>query len=440
MRWFSTLAGIALVALGLGASLSFGASTALPAITSDPTAVGAAVVGQRLTGTPGSWSGTGTLTYGYQWHRCNAAGAKCTSITGATSLSYKLVPKDVGQTLGLTVTVTDSGGSTSGYANLIGPISPANSLLVSTIQPAVTGTTNQGQALQVSDGLWSPKPDSVAYAWQRCTQYGRSCVPIPNATTNAYTAGADDVGHAIVALVSATWGETTVTAFSTTAAVVGATTTVTNKTTTSTTTTATTTSTATGAGPTETALPTITGSVAAGSHLAAGFGTWSGSGTLSYHYQWYRCDTTGAKCISVHGATGAGYKLVTADIGQTIGLTVTATDSSGKASGYANLIGPVAPAASPLTSTTQPTITGTAKTGQILLVSNGVWTSAPTSYTYSWQRCNANGRICAPIAGATATTYTLGSADVGHRIIAVVQAVFGTTIQAAFSTATAVVS
>jgi hypothetical protein len=422
---------MAIVVLGFNAGLSFGASTAPPSLLSSPSEVGAAVVGQRLTGEPGKWSGAGTLTYGYQWHRCDATGAKCTSITGATGLSYKVVAKDVGQTIGLTVTATDSGGTTSGYANLVGPIAATSSLLVSTIQPVVSGTTNQGQSLQVSDGLWSPTPTLVSYAWQRCTQYGRACVPIPNATTNTYVAGSDDAGHALVALVTATWGQTTLSAFSTTAVVVGATTTVT--------TTTTTTTTATGKGPTETALPTVTGSVAAGNQLTAAPGTWTGSGTLSYAYQWYRCDTTGAHCGSIHGATGATYKLVIKDIGQTIGVTVNASDSTGKTSGYANLIGPVAPTTSSLVSTTEPTITGTAKVEQILLVSNGVWSSAPTAYTYSWLRCNANGRICAPITAATQTTYTATAADSGHTIVAVVQAVFGTTIQAAFSTATAVI-
>lgn len=226
-------------------------------------------------------------------------------------------------------------------------------------------------------------------------------------------------------------------ALSTSASVVGATTTPTTTTTATTTTSTTTTTTTAGKGPTETSLPTVTGSVAAGNKLTAAPGTWTGSGTLSYAYQWYRCDTTGAHCGSIHGATGPSYRLVIKDIGQTIGLTVNASDTAGKTSGYANLTGPVAPATSSLVSTTQPTISGTTKVGQILLVSNGVWTSAPTSYTYSWLRCNANGRICAPITGATQTTYTATAADAGHAIVAVVQAVFGTTIQAAFSTATA---
>jgi hypothetical protein len=438
VRAFSVLAGALIVVLGLGSSVALGAVPALPTVTSAPTVVGAAVAGERVTGAQGTWTGAGTLAYTYQWHRCDPTGAHCTSITGATTLSYKLGPKDVGQTIGLTVTATNANGTTSGYANLIGPIAAANSPLVSTIQPVITGATDKGTALQVSDGLWSPKPTTVAYAWQRCTQFGRACVPIANATTSSYTAGADDVGHALAVLVTATAGSTTVSAFSTTAAVVGATTTTTTTTTTGSSTTTTTTT--SGKGPVETALPTVTGSVDSGGQLTATPGTWSGSGTLAYAYQWHRCDTTGAKCTSIHGATGPTYKLVTADIGQTIGLTVTVSDASGKTSGYADLIGPVAPAASPLTSTTQPALTGTPKIGQIQIVSNGVWTSAPSAYTYSWLRCNVNGRVCVPITGATQTTYRLTAADSGHAVIAVVQAVFGTTIQAAFSTASAPVS
>jgi hypothetical protein len=212
VKSFSALVATAIVILGFGAGLSLGASKALPAIVSSPSEIGAAVVGQRLTGEQGTWSGS-SLTYTYQWHRCDPTGAACTSITGATALSYKLVAKDVGQTIGLTVTATDSTGTTSGYANLVGPIAAASSPLVSTIQPAITGAANQ--ALRVSEGLWSPTPTAVSYAWQRCTAGGRACVPIPNATTNSYSAGADDIGHALVVLVTAASGTTTASAFST---------------------------------------------------------------------------------------------------------------------------------------------------------------------------------------------------------------------------------
>jgi len=39
--------------------------------------------------------------------------------------------------------------------------------------------------------------------------------------------------------------------------------------------------------------------------------------------------------------------------------------------------------------TTPPALTGTAKVGQTLTVSNGTWSGSPTGYTYQWQRCTS---------------------------------------------------
>src|SRR6185437_174542 len=82
-------------------------------------------------------------------------------------------------------------------------------------------------------------------------------------------------------------------------------------------------------GPTLTAQPTISGTIEVGSRLVAGSGTWSSSSTVAFAYQWYRCDAAGAHCASIHGATGPGLTLSRKDASRTIGLTVTATDSSG---------------------------------------------------------------------------------------------------------------
>ncbi len=63
-----------------------------------------------------------------------------------------------------------------------------------------------------------------------------------------------------------------------------------------------------------------------------------------------------------------------------------------------------------------PTIAGTPTEGQTLSESHGLWTNNPTSYGYQWQRCDTAGNNCQPIAGATAQSYTLASADVGSTI------------------------
>ena len=46
-----------------------------------------------------------------------------------------------------------------------------------------------------------------AYRWQRCDAGGDGCVDVDSATGQSYTAGADDVGHALVVEVAATNSE-----------------------------------------------------------------------------------------------------------------------------------------------------------------------------------------------------------------------------------------
>jgi len=390
-----------------------------PAPTASPTVLGSAAAGKRLTGLSGTWIGSGTISYGFQWHRCDAAGARCTSIHGAVSPTYLLVDKDVGKTIGLTVTASDGTGPVSAYASLVGPIASATPLLVSTGQPTVSGPPLQAKTVQVSTGVWSPTPSKVTYSWERCNANGRVCATIANATGNSYTLGAADVGHALLASVQASFGPTTATVFSTaTPAAVSA-----------------------GViGPTLVASPSVSGSLTVAAQVSGSVGLWTGAGALAYHFQWYRCDTSGGACISIHGATKSTYRLVAKDAGSTIGLTVTASDATGQTSGYANLVGPTAPSPSPLTSTAQPTVTGTPHPGETLTVSNGTWAPAPETVTYAWKRCNANGRLCATIAGATGLSYVATMADVGHALLAVVQATVGTNTQAALSAATHAVS
>jgi hypothetical protein len=65
-----------------------------------------------------------------------------------------------------------------------------------------------------------------------------------------------------------------------------------------------------------------------------------------------------------------------------------------------------------------PSITGAATSGSTLSASTGSWSGTPTSYTYQWQDCKAEGLsgTCANINGATAPTYTLKPADVGYMV------------------------
>ena len=81
-----------------------------PPNTAPPTITGTPVVGSTLTAAPGTWTGTG-ITFAYAWQRCDAAGANCSPISGATTTSYVAATADVGRTLRVAVTATNASGS-----------------------------------------------------------------------------------------------------------------------------------------------------------------------------------------------------------------------------------------------------------------------------------------------------------------------------------------
>jgi hypothetical protein len=96
-------------------SVQNGASTTPtpPVNTSPPIISGTPQDGQTLTASTGSWSGTQPITYGYQWQRCDSGGANCVAIAGATGPTYLATSADVGRTLRVVVTATNSAGSAS---------------------------------------------------------------------------------------------------------------------------------------------------------------------------------------------------------------------------------------------------------------------------------------------------------------------------------------
>jgi hypothetical protein len=85
------------------------------------------------------------------------------------------------------------------------------------------------------------------------------------------------------------------------------------------------------AAPQNTAPPTISGTPQEGQTLTEAHGTWTGSPT-SYSYQWLRCDSSGANCTAITGATSQTYTLTAADVGHTIRVQETATNAAGSAS------------------------------------------------------------------------------------------------------------
>jgi hypothetical protein len=84
-----------------------------PIAASPPTVTGTAQQGQTLTATAGAWT-AGDATFGYQWQRCDAAGANCADVPGATTQTYAVTAADVGATLRVVVTATNRFGSAPG--------------------------------------------------------------------------------------------------------------------------------------------------------------------------------------------------------------------------------------------------------------------------------------------------------------------------------------
>lgn len=87
-------------------------TAAAPVNTAIPAISGAATVGQTLTTTNGSWSGSPT-SFSYQWNRCDTSGVNCSGINGASASTYKIVSADAGSTVTSSVTASNSAGSTT---------------------------------------------------------------------------------------------------------------------------------------------------------------------------------------------------------------------------------------------------------------------------------------------------------------------------------------
>ena len=206
-------------------------------------------------------------------------------------------------------------------ASALAAVKPTNTTL-----PAITGTSVQGSALTTSKGTWANSPTSYTYNWLRCDSAGRTCVKIAAATAQTYTLVSGDVGHTIRSAVHASNAAGTGNARSAATAVVKATATT---------------------RPANTGRPVVTGTTQTGQTLTSSSGSWSGSTPMTYGYQWQRCDSAGAGCVAITGATTRTYALTSADEGHALVSSVSASNSAGSAAATSNPTAAVAPAPAP---------------------------------------------------------------------------------------------
>lgn len=279
-------------------------------------------VGQVLVRGIGGWTGSAGLSVSnLQWLRCTAMGTSCVYLTNQST--YSVQSADVGYTIKLSFSVGNGVGSVPA-AVLSQPVGgttvspPADSS-----PPTISGLAQAGQTLTASTGSWSGSPTGFAYQWLRCSS---GCASISGATSSTYTAQSADVASALEVSVTATnsAGSTTATSAPTPTVV------------------------AASAGPANTAAPSIAGTPQAGQTLTSSTGSWSGTPT-GYAYQWLRCSPG---CASISGATSSTYSAQSADVGSTLEVSVTATNSFGSATATSAPTAAVAAAASSPSSVT----------------------------------------------------------------------------------------
>ena len=163
-----------------------------------------------------------------------------------------------------------------------------------------------GDALTATNGLWSGAPTSYTYAWKRCDTLGdrRNCVAISGATAARYVVQKADVGHTLSVVVTAHSADGSASQDSKGTGIVS------DK-----------------VAPKLYVRPQLSGDASVGSTLTGTAGTWAGA--TSFTMRWQQCDPTGAACTPISGATGRSYGVRTLDVGHTLRLQVTASNTYG---------------------------------------------------------------------------------------------------------------
>jgi hypothetical protein len=405
----SALAGLtAVLALAGGTSAATDAARATPGNTAPPQIVGDIRQGSGIAASTGAWSNAPT-SFAYQWYRCSSS---CSPLSGANHETYVVTSGDAGKKLKVVVTATNSGGSAAQDSAEASVGSLPSGAPADQSPPSVSGTAKRSQTLTATSGSWSG--GTIGYRWLRCDTTGGNCGSI-GATGSTYTLVSADVGATLRVKVTAANGSASSSAVSSRTGVVSA-----------------------GSAPVNTSLPSISGVLSDNAKLTADKGGWKGDAPITYSYQWRRCNSSGSGCSNV-GGNSATYNEVSADVGHTMAVIVTAKNAAGQASATSPHTGVVARPQKPA-NVSKPTVSGNVSENSVLHARPGNWSGTqPITLAYQWRRCDSHGNRCGEIRGATAADYRLTVADVGHRLQVYVTAknYFGST--RAYSKSTSVV-
>jgi hypothetical protein len=298
---------------------------------------GKPVIGGRLRGVAGTFTGTSPMTVTYQWQRCvGTSAAACDDITTAKSEQYTVTEADVSRKLRVVVTARNAGGSVtveSASTEAVPALAPASGDM-----PTITGAAvREGVELTARPGRWNgTQPITLGYQWERCNEPGTSsCPKITGASRQTFTPAASEVGKYLRVTVIAvnSGGKVTKSSVPT--------------------------------GAVEGVLPytvsppvaSVKGTIKVGGTVAGTMGKWGGTVPMKTEIRWQTCDVRGVVCEDIEKARTALYKLAAEDVSGTLlarplRVVVTATNIAGSVEavsallgGPASATGAVAPAA-----------------------------------------------------------------------------------------------
>jgi len=267
-----------------------------PTNTVPPVISGTAERGEILTSTTGTWTGTGTITFAYQWTRNGA------DISGATSSTYTLVADDDNADMVCEITATDDEGSRVKKSNTLGPVLGIPTALV---DPVASGTPEVDEVLSVTDGTWQGlQPITITYQWRRDT------VDIEGATSNTYTLVSADLDALVDCMVTATNSIRSTSVDSNDLGPVQSAPVVPSV-------------------PVISGVPTIAGTAKVGETLTATAASATGEPTPTTSWQWERSDNGTTGWASISGATSNTYTAVSADESKYLRVVQTETNTEG---------------------------------------------------------------------------------------------------------------
>jgi hypothetical protein len=147
----------------------------LPELVGVGAITGRMQVPQTLQALRSTWRTTPDTRYGYQWQRCDAAGANCADIAGARGQAYRLQVADARARLRVVHIATNPDGSTTAATPVTVAIAPA--LPGIQVSPRLTGSgrADVGKTLTLTPGTWNPATEittKVLQFWRcspRCT-------------------------------------------------------------------------------------------------------------------------------------------------------------------------------------------------------------------------------------------------------------------------------